>query len=87
MKGNKMIIDNNIMFNLHKRKNVHSKNGDEWALNVHFGIAGMGWNITTWNKKPTDDEVSDMKEIFIRSCEIYHKHLFIPNFGLKENKK
>jgi len=77
-----MLKDTRIKFWVEERRNVHTKNGTEWALNVRVGDTNV-WNIHAWSKNPSKQTVEEAKRLVLRSMEIYHKQLSIPPFELE----
>ncbi len=72
-------IPKEIEFDLIERDIVGEK---EWALKVN--VDGDIWVICSWGYKPKKIIVDNMKDVVIRSMEIYHKQLTVPPFNLKE---
>ena len=75
---------NVIQFHLVKRENVHTKKGTEWDLTANLG--GDWWTYKTYEKKPTKQALKEDKELILRTMEVYHSHLFVPNFRMVENE-
>jgi hypothetical protein len=75
-----------VQFSIEKRKNVFAKNAVEWAFLVKIDGADS-WCIFTWDAAPSEDQVSDMEDVFLRSCEVYHRHIKMQPFHLKEEEK
>jgi len=75
-----------VKFNLYERRNCHRKSKKEWALGVSIDNNDL-WTISSWEKKPKDKFVKEIKEIFIRSCEIYHKSFRFPIFELQRKEE
>jgi len=42
------------------------------------------WAVMEWEKIPKEQTIEDTKNIFGRSCEIYHRHIGFPRFQMKE---
>ena len=69
------------------KRNVKGK--PEYCLFVkldHNDEVGW-WGIVTWTRKPKDDDVQTSTDMFLRSCEVYHKHLKMPSFHLVQNSE
>lgn len=62
------------------RKNVHAKNGIEWALNAN--LDGKTWTIITYDKEPSREEVRRVRAIILRSMEFFHSTLRVPRFDI-----
>ena len=76
------MIGKQIGFTLLERKNRYRESGKEYAFNVSF--VGQGWwTFTTWEKKPSDVIVEEMKDVVLRSFEFYHRHLAMPDYDIK----
>ena len=70
-----------VIFSLEHRKNVHQPTGEEWAVKVQF-VGNQSWTVIAYPTKPTVDKINTVKEIVLRSFEIYHSQLKIPDFCL-----
>lgn len=75
---------NKIRFVMNERPNIHAKTGREWALDGTMG--DDWWTYKTYSKKPTDKVLNRDKELILRSMEIYHHHIHINNFRVKEDE-
>jgi hypothetical protein len=75
-----------VQFIIEKRKNVFAENQEEWAFMVRIDGA-TSWCVYTWDMEPSDSQVEDLKDIFLRSCEVYHQHIKMQPFQLKEDGK
>lgn len=76
------MIPTHVSFRLYDRRNSFKKSGREWALSAQFKDY-QSWVIKIWgNKKPSDEEVEDVKKVVMRSFEFYHRHLQIPDFNM-----
>ena len=60
-----------IEFALEKRRNVHSKNGEEWALNANMN-KGSRWTLATWDKEPSEDTVDSARWIALQSIKFWN---------------
>ncbi len=58
-------------FGVVKRKNVHAKNGFEWALNVDVDSSGK-WTIRVFDREPSKEKIADEIQFATRCFEIYH---------------
>jgi hypothetical protein len=81
-------VPEKIKYSLSERKTSETKSGKEWCLHMQFlGWEGRGgWCMQTWEKKPTEAMVEDAKYLILRSMEVYHRHLVMPFFKVKEEK-
>jgi hypothetical protein len=77
-----MVTVDKVRFAVVERRNVYQPKGKEWALNViaHDRIV----TLKTWQTKPAESTVADVKHLFFRSCQIYHSWLHVPGFNLTE---
>lgn len=82
-----ILIMNKPHFYIEKRINVFAKNGHEWVLNVQLNQEI--WTLTSWNKKPSTEDVQMAVNLVMRSFEVYHKQLvhFIPAFNPEHTVK
>jgi hypothetical protein len=71
-----------INFVVYSRTHSYAPKG-EWVLSVSIDGASP-WVIFIWNKKPSNEAIDDAKTLALRSMELYHRHLTIPAFNLKE---
>jgi hypothetical protein len=77
------MIDNTVSFWINKRTNKYAKKGYEWAFNMQIGH-GFAHTICTFDLIPTENLINQTKEIILRTMEVYHAHLKIPAFKMKE---
>ena len=77
-----MIKDTRIRFSVDERNNAHAKRGKKWALKIKIGNCDP-WTIHCWDKKPSQQDVGDSKQIALRAMEFYHRHMEIPRFKLE----
>ena len=77
------MISKQITFWVQERRNVHSRQGREWALNAQL-VGHPFWTLKVWDSRPTEERVEEVKNIIQRAFDFYHKHLQIPPFELKE---
>lgn len=64
-----------------QRKNVHAKSGYDWAFFVKLDD-GDYWVVHAWENKPLAVYIENVKQIFLRSCDIYYHSLKTPHFDL-----
>lgn len=67
-----------------ERKNIHSKTGIDWAFFVQFDDDEC-WVIYSWDIKPTKRQIENVKNIFLRSCDVFYRNLKIPTLNLQHN--
>lgn len=67
-----------------ERKNVHSKTGIDWAFFVQFDDDEY-WVIYSWDIKPTIRQIENVKDIFLRSCDVFYRNLEKPALNLQHN--
>ena len=65
-----MNIKVGMQFELVNRDNCHAKYGNEWALNAQIVDCGW-WTITTWDKKPSCEEVDRSVETCKRAISVW----------------
>jgi len=80
----KISTGNKVTFRLYERANTHRKSGKDWALSIQI-YDGESWVMKTWEKKPVQKTIDDTKEIIMRSFEVYHRHIQLPQFDLSES--
>jgi hypothetical protein len=76
------MIDQKVKFIIEERLNNYRKTGKEWVLKIRIGNTSA-WAIQAWEKKPCERTIDDVKDIVIRSFQIYHANLRIPRFGIE----
>ena len=76
------MISNEISFTVEKRYVGRSA---EWALFARFKDCDR-WCLYTWDKEPSEKSIKDVKDLVLRSFEVYHRHLEIPPFNLEVTK-
>lgn len=69
-------------FGVVKRKNVHAKNGFEWALNVDVDSSGK-WTIRVFDREPSQEQINDEIEFSLRCFEVYHQANKPPSFKME----
>jgi hypothetical protein len=79
------MISKKVVFRVESRRNRFAKMGEEWALNAQF-VGYPHWTITTWERKPATADVDAIVSVIMRSFEVYHKHIVIPQFELDAHK-
>ena len=69
-----------VSFYITKRVHAYCPRG-EWA--IFAAIDGSPrWNFHCWKHAPTAEEIESIKDVFMRSCQIYHTQISHPKFGL-----
>lgn len=68
-----------VQFRIEERVNVHTKQKNEYAFDVRIDEKTW-WTVMTFNEKPSIEQEDDLKNIVMRSFEIYHRNLTIPQF-------
>jgi len=69
------------------RRNVNAKHGVDHALKIRFYGHDNYWVVHEWQKRPNAAQIQMVKDIFIRSCECYHRAIRIPSFGLEATEE
>jgi len=59
-----------LSWTVFERNNVYAKDGTDWALSVFLHDDIGPWVYTTWEKKPTDEQIRDALSMFKRACAI-----------------
>ena len=76
------MIDQKVKFIIEERLNNYRKTRKEWVLKISIDN-NSAWAIQAWEKKPCERTINDVKDIVVRSFEIYHNHLRIPRFKIE----
>ncbi len=66
------------------RKNVHVKNGSEWAFYVRIDNNDP-WVVVTWDDKPNKKNIEFAKNLVMRAFKIYHSSIRFPSFDLESH--
>jgi len=66
-----------------QRQNKFAEKGQEWAFYCVLD-SGSPWCVYTSNGPLTKKEIQKIKEVVVRSMEIYHIHIQKPSFKLEE---
>lgn len=56
---------------------------EKWRLLISLNSMDEYRVIKKWNKKPPTDEVIAVKELVMRSIEVYYDSFKVPEFNLK----
>ena len=71
----------NVQFFLRERPNSFLKSRKDWALSVKIDDKDP-WVVEAWAKKPNEHVIENVINLVVRSFEIYHKHIQIPQFKI-----
>lgn len=74
-----------IEFNVYMRVHSYSPKG-EWVMSISLDSTAP-WVVFTWAKKPSDKAIQEIEVLVMRSMELYHRHVSVPYFDLKEVDK
>jgi hypothetical protein len=69
-----------VNFYIVERSCKDNNTGLEFALFCKFD-SRSGWCICSWDKKPKEKDIIFAKELFMRSCEVYHRHINFPKYN------
>ena len=75
------MFSNQVHFRLYERPNSFRESGKDWVLSAQF-VGHSSWVIRSWENKPSDEAIEDVKTIAMRCFEFYHRHLHIPSFDM-----